>query len=137
MSSLCKDEDFKKWALDVYMLDKYGIEMRTNPTMSRATDVSSQLNTKHLITQLRGEINFHKEEGGKAKIKINHLEKQVESLEREKGSMQAELEAKTEAFAQLHKAFNALKNIAATNVGESESVSQTATEEATPAPQQA
>ncbi|CAI7805228.1 unnamed protein product [Closterium sp. NIES-53] len=37
MSGLCKDEDFQKWALDVYTLDKYGIEMQTNPTMSRAT----------------------------------------------------------------------------------------------------
>ncbi|CAI7756387.1 unnamed protein product [Closterium sp. NIES-53] len=37
MSGLCKDEDFQKWALDVYMLDKYDIEMRINPTMSRAT----------------------------------------------------------------------------------------------------
>ncbi|CAI7855105.1 unnamed protein product [Closterium sp. NIES-53] len=132
MSGLCKDEDFQKWALDVYTLDKYGIEMRTNPTMSRAT---------HLVTQLRAEINLHKEEGGKREIQINHLEKQVESLEREKSSMKAKLEAKTEAFAQLQKAFDALKNTAATsaaaNVGESESVPQTATEEATPDPQQA
>ncbi|CAI5533913.1 unnamed protein product [Closterium sp. Naga37s-1] len=141
MSGLCKDEDFQKWALDVYTLDKYGIEMRTNPTMSRATDVSSHLNTKHLITQLRAELNLHKEEGGKKEIQINHLEKQVELLEQEKSSMKAELEAKTEAFAQLQKAFDALKNTAATsaaaNVGESESVPQTAIEEATPAPQQA
>ncbi|CAI7791760.1 unnamed protein product [Closterium sp. NIES-53] len=141
MSGLCKGEDFQKWALDVYTLDKYGIEMRTNPTMSRATDVSSHLNTKHLVTQLRAEINLHKEERGKREIQINHLEKQVESLEWEKSSMKAELEAKTEAFAQLQKAFDALKNTAATsaaaNVGESESVPQTATEEATPDPQQA
>ncbi|CAI5501205.1 unnamed protein product [Closterium sp. Naga37s-1] len=141
MSGLCKDEDFQKWALDVYTLDKYGIEMRTNTTMSRATDVSSHLNTKHLVTQLRAEINLHKEEGGKREIQINHLEKQVESLEREKSSMKAELEAKTDAFAQLQKAFDALNNTAATsaaaNVGESESVPQTATEEAIPDPQQA
>ncbi|CAI5500820.1 unnamed protein product [Closterium sp. Naga37s-1] len=104
-------------------------------------DVSSHLNTKHLVTQLRAKINLHKEEGGKKKIQINHLEKQVKSLEREKSSMKAELEAKTEAFAQLQKAFDALKNTAATsaaaNVGESKSVPQTATEEATPDPQQA
>ncbi|CAI7730474.1 unnamed protein product [Closterium sp. NIES-53] len=37
MSGLCKDEDVKKWAVDVYTLDKYDIEMQTNPTMSRAT----------------------------------------------------------------------------------------------------
>ncbi|CAI7906087.1 unnamed protein product [Closterium sp. NIES-53] len=138
MSGLCNDEDFQKWALDVYTLDKYAIEMRTNPTMSRATDVSSHLNTKNLIAQLRAEINLHKEEGEKKEIQINHLKKQVESLEREKSSMKAELEAKTEAFAQPQKAFDALKNTAATstatNVGESESVPQTATEEATPAP---
>ncbi|CAI7854749.1 unnamed protein product [Closterium sp. NIES-54] len=118
MSRLCKDEDFQKWALDVYTLDKYGIEMRTNPTMSRST-----------------------EEGGKREIQINHLEKQVESLEREKNSIKAELEVKTEAFAQLQKAFDTMKNTAATsaaaNMGESESVPQTATEEATSAPQQA
>ncbi|CAI5530752.1 unnamed protein product [Closterium sp. Naga37s-1] len=104
-------------------------------------DVSSHLNTKHLVTQLRAEINLHKEEGGKKEIQINHLEKQVESLEREKSSMKAELEAKTEVFVQLQKAFDALKNTAATstvaNVGESESVPQTVTEEATTAPQQA
>ncbi|CAI7839184.1 unnamed protein product [Closterium sp. NIES-53] len=91
--------------------------------------------------QLRAKINLHKEEGGKKKILINHLEKQVKSLEREKSSMKAELEANTEAFAQLQKAFDALKNTAATsaaaNVGESESVPKTATEEATPDPQQA
>ncbi|CAI5460874.1 unnamed protein product [Closterium sp. Yama58-4] len=125
MSGLCKNEDFQKWALDVYLLDKYGIEMWTNPTMSRASDVSSQLGKKHLITQLRAEINFHKE-GGKREIRINHLEKQVESLEREKRSMQSELEAKTEVLTQLQKAFDALKNTAATsaaaNVGESERV---------------
>ncbi|CAI7809188.1 unnamed protein product [Closterium sp. NIES-54] len=141
MSGFCKDEDSQKWALDVYTLNKYGIEMRTNPTMSRATDVSSHLNTKHLVTQLRAEINLHKEEGGKKEIQINHLEKQVESLEREKSSMKAELEVKTEVFVQLQKAFDALKNTAATsavaNVGESESVPQTVTEEATTAPQQA
>ncbi|CAI7806613.1 unnamed protein product [Closterium sp. NIES-54] len=134
------DEDFQKWALDVYTLDKYGIEMQTKPTMSRVTDVSSHLNTKHLITQLRAEINLHKEEGGKKEIHINHLEKQVELLEREKSSMKADLEAKREAFAKLQKAFGALKNTAATsaaaNVGESKSMLQTATEEATPAPQQ-
>ncbi|CAI7807757.1 unnamed protein product [Closterium sp. NIES-53] len=132
MLRLCKDEDFQKWALDVYTLDKYGIEMRTNPTMSRST---------HLITQLRAEINLHKEEGGKREIQINHLEKQVKSLEREKSLMKAELEAKREAFMQLQKAFDAMKNTAATsaaaNMGESESVPQTATEEATSAPQQA
>ncbi|CAI7786212.1 unnamed protein product [Closterium sp. NIES-53] len=97
----------------------------TECTCSCVQDVSSHLNTKHLVTQLRAEINLHKEEGGKKEIQINHLEKQVESLEREKSSMKAELEAKTEAFAQLQKAFDALKNTAATsaaaNVGESES----------------
>ncbi|CAI7878935.1 unnamed protein product [Closterium sp. NIES-53] len=140
ISGLCKDDAFQKWALDVYMLNKYGMEMRTNPTMSRATDVSSHLNTKHLITQLRTEINLHKEEGGKKEIQINHLKKQVESLEWEKSSMKAELEAKTETFAQLQLAFVALKNTAVTsaaNVGESESVPQAATEEATTAPQHA
>ncbi|CAI5460920.1 unnamed protein product [Closterium sp. Yama58-4] len=141
MSGLCKDEDFQKWAIDVNLLDKYGIEMRTNPTMSRASDVSSQLNAKHLIRQLRAEINFHKEEGGKKAIQINHLERQVESLERENRSMKSELEAKTEALAQLQKAFDALKNTAATsaaaNVGESASVPHTETMEATPAPHQA
>ncbi|CAI5518018.1 unnamed protein product [Closterium sp. Naga37s-1] len=104
-------------------------------------DSAPHLNTKHLITQLRADIILHKEEGGKKEIQINQLEKQVESLEREKSSMKSELEAKTEAFAQLQKAFDALKNTAATsaaaNVGESESVPQTATEEATPDPQQA
>ncbi|CAI5534984.1 unnamed protein product [Closterium sp. Naga37s-1] len=104
-------------------------------------DISSQLNTKHFIAQLRAEINFHKEEGGKKEIKINHLEHQVESLEQENSSMKSELEAKTEAFAQLQKAFDALRKTAATSagadVGESESVPQTATEEATPGPQQA
>ncbi|CAI5525477.1 unnamed protein product [Closterium sp. Naga37s-1] len=96
---------------------------------------------EHLIAQLRAEINFHKEEGGKKEIKIIHLEHQVGSLERENSSMKSELEAKTEAFAQLQKAFDALKKTAATSaaadVGESESVTQTATEEATPGPQQA
>ncbi|CAI5531789.1 unnamed protein product [Closterium sp. Naga37s-1] len=96
---------------------------------------------EHLITQLRAEINLHKEEGGNKEIQINHLEKRVETLEREKSSMKAELEAKTEAFAQLQKAFDALKNTAAISaaaiVGESESVPLTATEEATPGPQQA
>ncbi|CAI5465209.1 unnamed protein product [Closterium sp. Yama58-4] len=112
--------------------------MRFNLTMLRASDVSSKLNTKHLITQLRAEINFHKEEGGKKQIQINHLERKVESLEREKGTMQAELVAKTKALAQLQKAFDALKNTAATisvaNVGERESVPQRVTEEATPVP---
>ncbi|CAI7834592.1 unnamed protein product [Closterium sp. NIES-53] len=42
-------------------------------------DVSSHLNTKHLITQLWAEINLYKEEGGKKQIQINHLKKQVES----------------------------------------------------------
>ncbi|CAI5990703.1 unnamed protein product [Closterium sp. NIES-65] len=37
MSGLCKDMDFQKWALDVYLLDKYGIEMWTNPMLSRAS----------------------------------------------------------------------------------------------------
>ncbi|CAI5535298.1 unnamed protein product [Closterium sp. Naga37s-1] len=133
--------DFQKWALDVYLLDKYGIEMRTNPTLSRASDASFQLNTKHQITQLRAEFNLHKEEGGKKEIKIKHLEQKVESLEREKGAMQAEMEAKAEALAQLQKAFDALKITAATtaaaNVGGSESVPHTATEETTPPPQQA
>ncbi|CAI5999388.1 unnamed protein product [Closterium sp. NIES-65] len=140
MSGLCKDMDFQKWALDVYLLDKYGIEMRTNPTLSRASDASFQLNTKHLITQLRAEVNLHKEEGGKKEIKIKGLEQKVESLEREKGAMQAELEAKAEALALLQKAFDAMKITAATtaaaNVGGSESVPQTATEETTPPPQQ-
>ncbi|CAI7904704.1 unnamed protein product [Closterium sp. NIES-54] len=117
------------WLIEVYS------------TCSCVQDVSSHLNTKHLVTQLRAEINLHKEEGGKREIQINHLEKQVESLEREKSSMKAELEAKTEAFAQLQKVFDALKNTAATsaaaNVGKSESVPQTATEEAIPDPQQA
>ncbi|CAI5465905.1 unnamed protein product [Closterium sp. Yama58-4] len=141
MSDLCKDMDFQKWALDVYLLDKYGIEMRTNPTMSRASDASFQLNTKHVITQLRAEVNLHKEEGGKKEIKIKHLEQKVESLEREKGAMQAALEAKDEALARLQKAFDALKITAATsaaaNVGDNESVPQTATEETTPPTQQA
>ncbi|CAI6001501.1 unnamed protein product [Closterium sp. NIES-65] len=140
MSGLCKDMNFQKWALDVYLLDKYGIEMRTNPTLSRASDASFQLNTKHLITQLRAEVNLHKEEGGKKEIKIKGLEQKVESLEREKGAMQAELEAKAESLALLQKAFDALKITAATtaaaNVGGSESVPQTATEETTPPPQQ-
>ncbi|CAI5989529.1 unnamed protein product [Closterium sp. NIES-65] len=140
MSGLCKDMDFQKWALDVYLLDKYGIEMRTNPTLSKASDASFQLNTKHLITQLRAEVNLHKEEGGKKEIKIKGLEQKVESLEREKGAMQAELEAKAEALALLQKAFDALKITAATtaaaSVGGSESVPQTATEETTPPPQQ-
>ncbi|CAI5523988.1 unnamed protein product [Closterium sp. Naga37s-1] len=138
MSGLCKDMDFQKWALDVYLLDKYGIKMRTNPTLSRASDASFQLNTKHLIMQLRAEVNLHKEEGGKKEIKIKHLEQKVESLEREKGAMQAEMEAKDQALAQLQKAFDALKITAATtaaaNVGESESVPHTATEETTPPP---
>ncbi|CAI5955388.1 unnamed protein product [Closterium sp. NIES-64] len=103
-------------------------------------DASFQLNTKHLITQLRAEVNLHKEEGGKKEIKIKGLEQKVESLEREKGAMQAELEAKAEALALLQKAFDALKITAATtaaaSVGGSESVPQTATEETTPPPQQ-
>ncbi|CAI5997858.1 unnamed protein product [Closterium sp. NIES-64] len=139
-SGLCKDMDFQKWALDVYLLDKYRIEMRTNPTLSGASDAFFQPNTKHLITQLPAEVNLHKEEGGKKEIKIKGLEQKVESLEREKGAMQAELEAKAEAFALLQKAFDALKITAATtaaaNVGGSESVPQTATEETTPPPQQ-
>ncbi|CAI7779690.1 unnamed protein product [Closterium sp. NIES-53] len=118
-----------------------GMYLSSTWRLRQTQDVSSHLNTKHLITQLRAEINLHKEEGGKKEIQINHLKKQVESLEREKSSMKAELEAKTEAFAQLKKAIDALKNTAATsavaNVGESESVPLTATEEATPAPQQA
>ncbi|CAI5968311.1 unnamed protein product [Closterium sp. NIES-65] len=85
------------------------------------------------------EVNLHKEEGGKKEIKIKGLEQKVESLEREKGAMQAELEAKAEALALLQKAFDALKITAATTaaaiVGGSESVPQTATEE-TPPPQQ-
>ncbi|CAI5472860.1 unnamed protein product [Closterium sp. Yama58-4] len=141
MSDLCKDMDFQKWALDVYLLDKYGIEMRTNPTMSRASDASFQLNTKHVITQLRAEVNLHKEEGGKKEIKIKHLEQKVESLEREKSAMQVALEAKDEALARLQKAFDALKitavTSAAANVGDNESVPQTATEETTPPTQQA
>ncbi|CAI7735739.1 unnamed protein product [Closterium sp. NIES-53] len=135
MSGLCKDKDFQKWALDVYTLDKYGIEMRTNPTMSRATVRCTSSRNFGI------EINLHKEEGGKKEIQINHLEKQVESLEQEKSSMKAELEAKTEVFAQLQKAFDALKNTAATsaaaNMGESKRVPQMATKEATPVPQQA
>ncbi|CAI5989833.1 unnamed protein product [Closterium sp. NIES-65] len=101
MSDLCKDIDFQEWALDVYLLDNYVIEMRTNPTMSRASDASFQLNTKHVITQLPAEVNLHKEAGGKKEIKIKHLEHKVDSLEREKGAMQAALEAKDEALARL------------------------------------
>ncbi|CAI5959397.1 unnamed protein product [Closterium sp. NIES-65] len=89
-------------------------------------DASFQLNTKHLITQLRAEVNLHKEEGGKKEIKIKGLEQKVESLEREKGAMQVELEAKAEALALLQKAFDALKitdaTTAAANVGGSERV---------------
>ncbi|CAI5522837.1 unnamed protein product [Closterium sp. Naga37s-1] len=125
MSRLCKDEDFQKWALDVYTLDK------TYPLTSTPSTSSRNFGPRSTSTRRRG----------KKEIQINHLEKQVESLEREKSSMKAELEAKTEAFAQLQKAFDALKNTAATSaaaiVGESESVPQTATEEATPGPQQA
>ncbi|CAI5462968.1 unnamed protein product [Closterium sp. Yama58-4] len=113
----------------------------TDRTCYCVQDVSSQLNTKHLIRQLRAEINFHKEEGGRKAIQINHLERQVESLERENRSMKSELEAKTEALAQLQKVFDVLKNTAATsaaaNVGESPSIPHTETVEATPAPHQA
>ncbi|CAI5984055.1 unnamed protein product [Closterium sp. NIES-65] len=139
------EEQFRILVSDIlpYWAKEYFRESMSYPSQSlwRAlADASFQLNTKHLITQLRAEVNLHKEEGGKKEIKIKGLEQKVESLEREKAAMQAELEAKAEALALLQKAFDALKITAATtaaaNVGGSESVPQTATEETTPPPQQ-